>query len=280
MLLTLPGARAALLTNANGSLRADWGPGTGVVLTDHLARLVDEGACVVLLDVLEEAGAATTAALGDRAAFIPLDVTDAEAWTRAVDDATAAFGLPNVLVNNAGVLRYGPLEAVTPDDFRGVVDINLVGTFLGMRAIVPVLRQHADGGAIVNMSSTCGLHGSPFLAAYTASKWGIRGLTKTAALEYAADRIRVNSVHPGGIDTAMVRGESSDADVGAMGDNLPLGRLGQATEVAAMVAFLASAEAGFCTGGEYAVDGGYTAGDLSMVSWAREHRIGGATATA
>jgi 3alpha(or 20beta)-hydroxysteroid dehydrogenase len=242
-------------------------------------RLVDEGARVVLLDVLEDAGATLAAALGDRAAFIPLDVTDADAWAAAVDDATVAFGLPNVLVNNAGVLRYGPLEAVTPEEFRTVIDINLVGTFLGIRAVVPVLRQHADGGAIVNMSSTCGLQGSPFLAAYTASKWGIRGLTKTAALEYAADRIRVNSVHPGGIDTAMVRGDSSDADVAAMGDNLPLGRLGEAAEVAAMVAFLASPEAGFCTGGEYAVDGGYTAGDLSMVSWTREHRIGGSTAT-
>jgi 3alpha(or 20beta)-hydroxysteroid dehydrogenase len=237
-------------------------------------RMASEGARVGLLDVVADAGAATAAEIGDAARFLHVDVTDDAAWARALDEVGDVFGAPDILVNNAGILRYGPLEQVTPAQFREVIDVNLVGTFLGMRAMVPVLRAHGRGGSIVNVSSTCGLHGSPYLAAYTASKWGIRGLTKSAALELAADGIRVNSVHPGGIDTAMVRGDSTDEEVEAMGENIPIGRLGGADDVAGLVAYLASPEAAYCTGGEYAIDGGYTAGDLSMVRWTRENRLG------
>ncbi|MCU1461861.1 MAG: 3-alpha(or 20-beta)-hydroxysteroid dehydrogenase [Acidimicrobiales bacterium] len=233
-------------------------------------RLASEGADVVVADVLDDDGRAVADVIGGR--FRHLDVRAADEWAAVVADAESDGPL-TILVNNAGIIRYGPLEDMSPDDFRMVLDVNLVGTFLGLRAAVPAMRR-AGRGAIVNLSSTCGLHGSPFLAAYTASKWGIRGLTKTAAIELARAGIRVNSVHPGAVDTAMTRGESPPGEIEAVvARNVPIGRMAAPDEVAGMVAYLVSSESAFCTGGEYAIDGGYTAGDHFILDWAADERV-------
>jgi 3alpha(or 20beta)-hydroxysteroid dehydrogenase len=234
-------------------------------------RLAGEGADVILTDVLDDDGLAAAEEVGGR--FRHLDVRDADSWAAVVEEAESTGPL-TILVNNAGIIRYGPLEETSPEDFRAVLDVNLVGCFLGMRAAVPAMRR-AGKGAIVNLSSTCGLHGSPFLGAYTASKWGIRGLTKTAAIEFARSAIRVNSVHPGAVDTAMTRGESPPGEIEAVvARNVPAGRMASPDEVAALVAYLASSESAFCTGGEYPIDGGYTAGDHFILQWAADERVG------
>lgn len=215
----------------------------------HARALAAEGASVVIGDILDDEGAALAADIGDAATFVHLDVTSDQDWRAAYATAEERYGAVSLLVNNAGIVVFGPLADVAPADFRRVIDVNLTGTFLGMHHGVPSLRR-AGGGAIVNVSSTAGMMGYANLGAYVASKWGVRGITKTAAMELAADGIRVFSIHPGPIRTPMT------AD---MGDELaasqPIPRFGEPEEVSKLVLFLA-ADATYTTGAEFIIDGG------------------------
>ncbi|MCS7480570.1 glucose 1-dehydrogenase [Umezawaea endophytica] len=223
-------------------------------------RFVAEGARVVITDVRDDLGKQLADDLGDAALYRRLDVASEEDWALAVAETVDAFGEITVLVNNAGVLHFSAIAETTLDDYQRVVGINQTGTFLGMRAVIPSMKR-AGGGSIVNVSSVEGLGGMPYLVAYTATKFAIRGMTKVAAMELGEHGIRVNSVHPGAVDTAMV----SDAlggfkvDVARVGRKLALRRIGQPEDVANVVLFLASDESGYCTGAEIAVDGGATA---------------------
>jgi 3alpha(or 20beta)-hydroxysteroid dehydrogenase len=218
-----------------------------------------EGARVVLGDLLDDAGAALAAELGSSAAYLHLDVTREADWRKAVATAQARFGRLDVLVNNAGILRPGPIETLPLADYEAVVRVNQLGCFLGMQAAIPALRA-SGGGSIVNVSSIAGMRGRPGLVAYVASKWAIRGMTKTAALELGRDRIRVNAILPGAIDTPMIGGgEFSAVDRAAHFARLPVARIGEPADVARLALFLASDESAYCTGAEFVIDGGATA---------------------
>jgi 3alpha(or 20beta)-hydroxysteroid dehydrogenase len=232
------------------------------------ARLfVEEGAKVVLGDVLDEPGKAVAESLGDAARYVHHDVTIPESWRETVALATDTFGRLDVLVNNAGVLIGGSLREMSLDDYMKVVQVNQVGVFLGMQAVIPALEA-AGGGSIINISSVGGMVGVGGASAYVATKFAVRGMTKCAALELGPLGIRVNSVHPGGVDTAMVAPDvtaelSPDASRGASSDiyrQSPLGRISQPIEMARLVAFLASDESSYCTGSEFIADGGLLAG--------------------
>lgn len=219
------------------------------------ARLfVEEGANVLLCDVLDELGEAEAAALGDKAAYLHLDVREPADWDRAVAFAGERFGGLDILVNNAAIIRPGAIEDQSLEDFMAVVSVNQVGCWLGMKAAVPALRR-AGGGSIVNISSVGGSVGVAGVAAYSGTKWAVRGMTKCAALELASDGIRVNSVHPGSIDTQMLDDAGTRESLG-----IPLGRLGESEDVARLVLFLASDASSYCTGAEFVVDGGLMSG--------------------
>ncbi|MFC3966146.1 glucose 1-dehydrogenase [Nocardia jiangsuensis] len=219
----------------------------------HARAVVAEGGRVVLGDILDEPGAALADELGDAAVHVPLDVRDPEAWSAAVRTADERFGGLHVLVNNAGIVNGNLLPDFELSEWQKIIDINLTGTFLGMRASVPLLRK-SGGGSIVNISSVEGLRGSAGLHGYVATKFAVRGLTKSAALELAPQGIRVNSVHPGLIRTPMTEGIPEDFL------QIPLGRGAEPEEVSALVVFLASDESSYSTGAEFVVDGGLTAG--------------------
>jgi 3alpha(or 20beta)-hydroxysteroid dehydrogenase len=211
--------------------------------------LVAEGAKVVIADILDEPGQALADELGDAARYVHLDVTDEEQWQAAVDAALTAFGKVNVLVNNAGIVQVAPLKSLDVDKWNRVLAVNLTGAMLGIKAVLGPMKD-AGGGSIINVSSIEGMRGASWVHSYVASKWGLRGLTKSAALELASDNVRVNSLHPGFIRTPMTKHFPDDM-VGA-----PLGRPGRPEEVATFVVFLASDESSFSTGSEFVVDGG------------------------
>ena len=226
-------------------------------------RLAEEGARLLLTDLAADAGEALAATLGADAHFLAHDVADEAGWSAVAGEAVRRFGRIDGLVNSAGVAAGAPLLEMTYADWRRVLSINLDGTFLGMRACAPAMAQ-AGGGSIVNLSSILGKVGQAGAAHYCASKGGVLMLTKAAALEWAPAAIRVNSVHPGYIDTPMVAGSLLASENGNELRDLiisrhPLGRLGRPREIADAVVFLISDEASFMTGAELVVDGGYTA---------------------
>ncbi|MFB6549624.1 glucose 1-dehydrogenase [Streptomyces sp. NPDC056405] len=216
------------------------------------------GAEVVLTDVREDEGRATAASLGQAARFVRHDVTDETSWEAAVAAAVDGFGRLDVLVNNAAIYTTSPIVEEDPARLEALLRVNLVGPFLGIRSVAAAMKA-SGGGSIVNISSQAGLQGIWGHGAYGAAKWGLRGLTKTAALELGADGIRVNSVHPGAIATAMTGHLETKEHPGA-----PLGRVGEPEEVARLVAFLASDDSSYLSGAELAVDGGASAGRMPV----------------
>jgi 3alpha(or 20beta)-hydroxysteroid dehydrogenase len=228
------------------------------------AAMVREGARVIVADVLDEEGEATARLLGDGASYRHLDVRLPDSWAGLVEWTRSNVGEINVLVNNAGILRVGAVETMSIDDYRDVIEVNQVGCFLGMQAVIGSMRA-AGGGSIINMSSVAGLHGTIGVIGYAASKYAVRGMTRSAALELGKDRIRVNSIHPGTIDTPMVNaGDFDSIDRDAYFSGIPAQRMGRPSDVAGLVVFLASDESDYCTGGEYIVDGGASAGTRAI----------------
>lgn len=216
--------------------------------------LAHEGATVIVADIDEKDGKHVAEKVGGT--FHHLDVTDEKNWTDLVAGVIADHGHVDILINNAGVLAITPIATSTLEEWNRVLAINLTGTFLGIRAVAESMKA-AGGGVIVNISSTAGLTAYSGMSAYVASKWGVRGLTKAAALDLGHDNIRVVSVHPGGIRTPMTAGMDSDAMFAAQ----PIPRIGEPEEVAKMVLYLV-ADATFSTGTEFVVDGGVTVGQI------------------
>ena len=231
--------RVALVTGAARGL------GAAIVRT-----FADRGATVVVADADADEATATASSIGPLASSRRLDVREAGEWQQVVDATVAEHGRLDVLVNNAGVYRKAPIEEWSDEDIALVLDVNLRGTILGVRAAA---RAMADGGSIVNIASTAGLSGHRNALPYSATKFGIRGVTRSAALELGGRGIRVNTVCPGPIETQMMRAGEVDWS------NLPLARAADPQEVANLVAFLASDAASYCTGGDYTVDGGLSA---------------------
>jgi len=216
---------------------------------------VAEGARVVIGDVLEAQGRALAAELGKAAVFVRQDVTQEEDWARAVDAAACLGGLHG-LVNNAGIYQPSTLMETDVALFERHMRVNQLGCFLGMKMVVPLMEK-SGGGSIVNVSSVAGLRGSPGAIAYSATKWALRGMTKAAAVDLAPRRIRVNSIHPGPIDTEMLDVRTPEQNRQRL-QAVPMKRRGTPEEVAQLVLFLLSEESGYITGAEVAIDGGAT----------------------
>jgi 3alpha(or 20beta)-hydroxysteroid dehydrogenase len=223
-----------------------------------------EGARVVLVDKRDDLGADVAARINaareGAAVYVSADVTDEDGWASVVATTTDEFGSPDVLLNNAGIIRVQPLLETDLDTFHKVLDTNLTSCFLGMRAVVP-LMQAAGRGSIINVASPQGYEGRGNFGAYTASKFGVRGLSRTASIEFGPMGIRVNCVVPGPIRTAMTERKGWDEDDYAKAyGGYPLGRRGEPEEVAAVNLFLASDESSYCTGADFIADGGVLAG--------------------
>ncbi|MFC9972834.1 glucose 1-dehydrogenase [Spirillospora sp. NPDC127200] len=232
--------------------------GLGAAAARRMAR---DGARLVVTDLLAEEGDKTAAGIGGL--FVEHDVTSADGWTAVVEAALERFGRVDGLVNNAGIASSSLIENESVEYFEKVLKINLTGVFLGLKAVIEPMKA-AGGGSIVNISSAAGLTALPLTSGYGASKWGVRGLTKIAAVELGRHRIRVNSVHPGMTYTPMTAEHGAQVGEG----NFPLsalGRVGVPEEIGEAVSFLISDAASYMTGAEVAVDGGWTAGEVVMM---------------
>ena len=223
-------------------------------------RFIAEGACTIIGDVLEAEGSELARDLGTNAAFTRLDVTQRGDWDAAVALAEARFGKLDCLVNNAGIIVFKALDDLTEDEMRRIMDVNAMGTMIGTQAVLAALGR-AGGGSIVNMSSADGLAGANALTAYCASKFAVRGFTRACAMELGPRGIRVNSIHPGGIVSAMTNPASRPREELDRGFRIyPAQRAGDPEDIAAAAAFLASDDAAYCHGTELSVDGGLNAG--------------------
>jgi 3alpha(or 20beta)-hydroxysteroid dehydrogenase len=224
-------------------------------------QFVEAGAKVMIADILDDKGQALADSLGENAIFQHLDVSSKKEWKAAVEKAESHFGSVSVLVNNAGILHVGSLVDTTEEDYMRVIRINQLGPFLGMQAVVDAMKR-AGSGSIVNISSFEGLQAKNGLSAYVSSKWAVRGMTKSAAIELGRYKIRVNSVHPGGIHTPMSGATTAEPSeqANAMYAKHPIPRVGMPDEVAAVSLFLATDEASYTTGSEIVADGGWNAG--------------------
>ena len=221
-------------------------------------RFVAEGARVVIGDIADEPGKSLADELGESAHYVHLDVSDEQSWQAAVDEAVATFGPVDVLINNAGILRFANLTEMPLEDLDGLFRVNVYGCFLGMKTVAPVMIERG-GGSIVNSSSVEGLAGMASLVGYTGSKFAVRGMTKAAAMELGPKGIRVNSVHPGMVDTGMTRHYAGEEGMKWAASRVALKRVGQPEDIAQMYVFLASDESSFSTGAEFVADGGCTA---------------------
>ena len=234
--------------------------GLGEAIAD---AFVAEGARVVLADVLVDEGRAVAERLGAAARFVTLDVADEDGWQAAVDSTIADLGGLDVLVNNAAILRLGPLVDFPLDQYRELIEINQIGCFLGMRTAARAMAA-AGHGSIINIASVDAIHGTPGTLAYGATKWAVRGMTKSAANELGQFGVRVNGIFPGGMATGMAAPEGNAVMKAKPASEIiggwPLGRLAPPSEVAPLAVFLASEESSFCTGAEYVIDGGATCG--------------------
>ncbi|HKA03446.1 MAG TPA: SDR family oxidoreductase [Acidimicrobiales bacterium] len=228
--------------------------GAAGIGAEVVRQCVAEGASVAIADVNDDDGQRLAAACGAPARYLHLDVSDARGWDTVVAAAEAAFGPVSVLVNNAGIIDWGGVVEMSAGTFRRLLDVNTVGVFLGMKAVVASMER-AGGGSIINMSSSAGMVGGAKTIGYTASKWAVRGMTKAAAVELGPRRIRVNSVHPHVILTPMAAASNAES-LGAP----PIGRFGQPYDAAMLIVFLASDESGYITGSEHVIDGGALAG--------------------
>ena len=223
----------------------------------------EEGASVVIGDILDEQGRQTEAELqelGYNVTFVHLDVTSESDWDAAVQSAIATYGKLDILLNNAGILIRKNIEETTEEDWDRIFSINAKGVFLGTKAAIPAMRENG-GGSIINISSTAGLVGSPNgSASYTATKGAVRLFTKSTAIQHAREGIRCNSIHPGPIETDMIADTLNDpANLALRMQRLPLGRVGKPSEIAYGAIYLASDESSFVTGSELVIDGGTTA---------------------
>lgn len=218
---------------------------------EHCRAFVEAGAHVVAADVNEANLLSTAKDLGAACTPVKLDVADEASWEAAVVALRAQHGRLDVLVNNAAIVLRSPIAETSVAEFRRILDVNLVGAFMGIRAVAPLMAE-GGGGSIINISSTSGVLGFPNLSAYGAAKWGVRGLTKMAAAELAATGIRVNTVVPGLVETPMTRA------LNRRGGSLR-GRPAVATEISSLLIYLASDESGFVTGADFMIDGGETA---------------------
>lgn len=235
-------SRTVLVTGGSGGI------GEATVRALHTA-----GASVVIADIADTKGERLAADLGDRALYVHLDVSEEKAWQPALREAARAFSPVEVLVNNAGIANMAPIETFTKAKWDAVLAVNLTGAFLGCRAVVPEMKA-LGRGSIINISSVNGMRGSSGVHAYTASKFGLRGLSQSLAVELGPFGIRVNSVHPGYVRTRMT------ASIDPATFDIPLGRAAQAAEIASTVLFLASDASSFTTGAEFVVDGGMITG--------------------
>jgi len=222
----------------------------------HVRMLTSLGAKVLFTDLLEEEGQKLAAELGEQVTFVKHDVSKVDAWAEVVQLAEEKYGALHILVNNAGISIKKSIEELTEEEYRKVIDVNQISVFLGMKAVLPAMRR-AKGGSIINISSILGMAAREDILGYVSSKFAIRGMTKTAALEFAKDGIRVNSVHPGSIRTALTdlvyKTEEEQQQREA---SIPLQRFGHVDDVANIVAFLASDRSSYCTGSEFLIDGG------------------------